>query len=343
MRFIRRVAEADLSQMSQGELAQVASVTPRTVRNWLRRKHPEDYPKLGRPAHDERAHRVAFWRVGRAYYRKGRCGWRSLREELGPEIPTTLIQLYVSRLKACKERHKIRRIAMGRERIEVVTKNSFWVKDSAQVAIDHDGGKVESLFIKDRGSLATVGIATTGPTQGADVVQLLDQLRKTRGLPLVIGSDNGAPFVCQEVTEYLKQHRVIHLRSLPRTPQQNGSAEVNIREIKDAAQLGTNLTASPSQAHKRAVSAATRINKNRERATKGFKTADQLDEEMEAGIHRVDRDLFYSECSRRIEEVRQSGLNTRAMRMAERGAIFETMERYGLIKRHRGGSQAATK
>jgi hypothetical protein len=224
-----------------------------------------------------------------------------------------------------------------------LAKNALWVQDSAQVARDFDGGKVESQVIKDRGPLVTVGITTGGPTRGTDVIALLEALRCTRGLPFVLGSDNGSPFVCENVEAYLRLHEVIHLRSLPHTPEHNGSAEVGIAELKRCAQMGPDVVASFQQAHTSTIRAAILMNKNRIRASRGFKTGAELDEKMIASHQQVRRALFYGECSKRIKHVRQSGFEYRAMRMAERDAIFGTMEHYGLVKRYRGGNQATTK
>src|SRR4051812_34689526 len=52
------------SWIPQREFARAVNVVPRTIRNWNKKKAPEDF-KLGRPAHDERAHQIAFWKVGR--------------------------------------------------------------------------------------------------------------------------------------------------------------------------------------------------------------------------------------------------------------------------------------
>lgn len=328
---------------SQKEFARAVNVDPRTIRNWRKRTKPGDFPKLGRPAHDERAHRVAFWRVGREYLERGRCGWLQIKKHIGDEVPTRLIQQHVRRLKACQRAHQRRRILKCREHVDVLAKNVLWVDDSTRVASTVFGDKVESQVIKDRGPLKTVGIATGNPTNGKDVITLLESLKATRGLPLVFGTDNGPPFKCEDLESYLERNMVIHLKSLPRTPQHNGSAEVNMGELKRCAQLGAAVIASPCAAHTCLVRAALTLNENRIRISKGLKTAAELDEAMDVGYHLVDRGRFYSECSRRIAAVRRSGSKWRAMRMAERDAIFGTLEDYGLVKRYRGGTQAAGK
>ncbi len=328
------------SKITQKELARVLEVDPRTVRNWSKKK---SFLKLGRPAHDERAHRRAFWIVGREYKRQGRCSWRNSAEALGESVPVRLIQQYTRVFKSCEKRHERRRILPRRKAIEVLAKNALWVQDGAQIGRRSDGTAIESQIVKDRGSLITVGLTTGKPAQGRDVVGLLSRLKAARGLPLVLGSDNGSAYVCEETQAYLKNEKVIHLPSLPRTPQHNGSAEVGIGEIKRCAQLKAAWITTAAAAHAKAVNAALVLNNNRLRQSKGFKTGAQLDETLVVSYHQVERGQFYEECSRRIEEAQLGISSWREKRMAKRDAIFETMERYGLVRRHGGGSQAPAK
>lgn len=327
-------------KISQKELARVLEVDPRTVRNWRKKK---SFPKLGRPAHGERAHRRAFWIVGREYLRQGRCGSKGIDEALGDSVATRLVQQYTRVFKSCEKRHERRRILPRRKAIEVLAKNAIWVQDGCQIGRRSDGTAIESQIVKDRGSLITVGLTTGKPARGREVVGLLAQLKEARGLPLVLGSDNGSAYVCEETQTYLRHEKVIHLPSLPRTPQHNGSAEVGIGEIKRCAQLKAAWITTPQAAHAKAVKAALVLNNNRLRQSKGFKTGAQLDETLVVSYHHVERRQFYEECSRRIEEAQLGISSWRERRMAKRDAIFETMERYGLVRRHGGGSQAPAK
>jgi putative transposase len=331
----------------QGEFARAVDVAPRTLRNWSKKRRLEDFRKLGRPAHDERAHRNAFWKVGREYLRQGRCGWRQIAAVIGggecEQVPIRLIQVHLRRLKACENRHRHRRILAKRERIEVLSRDALWVQDSTQVGRDWSGAKIETQVIKDRGSLVTVGLSTGDPVCARGVLELLESLRQARGLPLVLGSDNGSSFVAEEVERYLRREKVIHLKNLPRTPQHNGSAEVGIGELKRCAKLDKALHITAQAAHGRVVMAAHRLNKNRIRPSKGLKTGAEMDEVLAVGYHQVDRALFYRECCRRIEEARHGKTGRRERRMSERDAIYITMEKFGLVRRHRSGSQATTK
>lgn len=327
----------------QKDLARALDVTPRTLRNWDKKSGLESFKKLGRPAHDERARRAAYWRVGREYLRQGRCGWRPIAFALSGEVPTRLIQAVTRDLKSYEKKHERRRILPRRQRIDVLVKNALWVQDGSQVGREENGKAIESQIVKDRGSLITVGIATGASARGADVIDLLSRLKAERGLPLVLGSDNGSQYVCEETKAYLRQEKVIHLRSLPRTPQHNGAAEIGHAEIKRCAGLKACLVTTPEIAHDKAVRAIQLLDKNRFRQSKGFKTGAELDETLFVGYDKISRDWFYEECSKRIEEAKLGKSTWREKRMAERDAIFETMERYGLVRRHGGGSNAVAK
>lgn len=331
----------------QKKFARAVDVSDRTVRNWRSRTCARDFPKLGRPAHDERAHRIAFWKVGREYLRQGRCGAEGIAAGIGgalPErVPLRLIRLHVKRFKACVSPHKRRRILPRRVRVDVLAKNALWVQDSTQVGRDESGEKIESQIIKDRGPLLTVGVQTGGPTHSQDVLKLLSRLKHARGLPLVLGSDNGSCYVSDDVEAYLRREKVIHLRSLPRTPEHNGSAEIGNGEIKRCAGIDKSATTNCAAAHASVVGAALTLNKNRVRLSKGLKTGAQLDETLSVGYHQIERDRFYRACSKRMVEAQQRVSGKREQRMAEREAIYSTLETFGLVKRYRGGSRDPAK
>lgn len=341
MKF-NQIAQALAPRIRQNELALAVDVVPRTVRNWKRRSKPGHFPKLGRPAHDERAHRQAFWRVGREYLRQGRCGWRPIAAALGgtgqDRVPVRLIQHYVKMFKAREKKHDHVRILRHQVRVEVHAKNAIWVQDSTQVGRTENGNKVESQVIKDRASLATLGLSTGAPAHATDVIELLDQLKQARGLPLVLASDNGSAFVAAEVEEYLKREQVIHLRSLPRTPEHNGSAEIGIKELKITAKLCKSALTTYQAAHAGLVRAADILNQNRIRMSKDLKTGAQLDETLTVSYHLVERARFYDECSKRIQQSQRDSVGAREKRMAEREAIYSTLEQFGLVSRTRGDS-----
>ena len=166
---------------------------------------------------------------------------------------------------------------------------------------------------------------------GSDNAQaVLDQLECTkqqRGLPLVIGTDNGSMYTSKKVQEFLAVNKVIHLRSLPRTPQHNGAMECAIREIKEVANLN-------NYSMEQAVGV---LNASRLRARFLFKSSEQADEEMTVGYDEEVRTRFFEICQSRFKIAEAGSGNARSKRMTERKIVFETLEQFGFIELNRGG------
>ncbi|MCM2351208.1 MAG: hypothetical protein NDI69_14400 [Bacteriovoracaceae bacterium] len=119
-------------------------------------------------------------------------------------------------------------------------KNIIWSMDGA---ITKENVKVENQVIKDRGTRCWVGMKSAKKAScSKDVVEALEESFYNKGIPLVLLTDNGSALNNMDVSELLKQHKVIHLKSLPRTPQHNGAVEVGIRKLREIMSYGqTNL------------------------------------------------------------------------------------------------------
>lgn len=321
------------------ELALRLEVTPRTLANWrdAARKEPK---KIGRPSHDLSVHKNALWAVGRELRRQGYPGWRPVAAALGDNVPVTLVQLYVSRFKTRRRKRLDRRRKRARIEVKVLKKNAIWSQDGAHV------GRVErrsseTQLIKDRASLRILSVPVGPPAGGTEIIEQLRSLKKERGLPFVIATDNGPAYVCREVEDFLKQEQVVHLLSLPRTPQHNGAAEIQIRMLKASSGLGRGIEYESDQYAGAIVEqTAQTLNGSRLYAKLGFKTADKVDEEL-LSVQNKERAQFYSLCCIRMEKALQDTPNWRAGRLAQREAVFWTMEEFGLVERKRGGQAYA--
>ena len=182
-----------------------------------------------------------------------------------------------------------------------------------------------------------LGIKTGQAANAVYVMTFFEKAKECRGLPLVIGTDNGSAYCNEEVSDYLHREKVVHLLSLPRTPEHNGSAEIGMRELKDEAMLGKGVTlASLSAPHALLVQATNRIN-IRLRGSKKFKSANDLDDTLLDARDMIDRDVFYDECQQGISDLRGCHLNGRELRKKERELILKTLEKYGAIQQTRGG------
>ncbi|MFA5584050.1 MAG: helix-turn-helix domain-containing protein [Bacteriovoracaceae bacterium] len=125
----------------------------------------------------------------------------------------------------------------------------------------------------------------------------------------------------KDVRELLEQHKVIHLRSLPRMPQHNGAVEVGIKELREIMSNGeTNLKTAMDISNNRL-----NIYGNK------WSTPSLFFENADMPYNKNDHDLFYFECSRRLMELRKEPLSFRQMRLKEREIIFEELEKRGFV------------
>jgi transposase InsO family protein len=219
--------------------------------------------------------------------------------------------------------------------VQVKTTNTILAQDGAHLGRDHQGRPIEAQLAKDRASQKIV-MASIGPPTEEHVLRQLEELKQTRGLPLVWSTDNGSAYCGERVARFLDQERVIHLRNLPRTPEHNGSIERAVREVKEASVASgrTYEDEESAGATLKAISGA--LNSSRYR-NGNANTANRLDEEIRSAYNLVKRDRFYAECRSAMYEARSETLSWRAKRMAERRAVFATLEKHQLVTVTIGG------
>lgn len=294
-------------------------------------------PRIGRPARSEELRQEWTVQVEVEWKKQGRPGWRPVKKAL-PEVPTRVVQEEIRRLKGKARKAQRERVAGTRVSAEVVAREAIWAKDATHVGREGESA-LETQVVKDRGTLTVIPVKTGPAASGKDIVESLKALKEKRGLPLVLSTDNGSCYVNEEVEAFLRDEKVVHLKSLPRTPEHNSSAEVAIRELKETCEVGKGTRWEGKNASTVMESGAQILNENRLRGSKGYKTSSCLDKEMPVAYLKVDRAVFYEECVQRQAEARAGAANRRQERMREREAIWETLEKYGLVKRTRGVSQ----
>lgn len=346
----------------------------RTLQNW-QRTAPGAVATIGRPPHDAASWTRALRLVGRALRQQGYgAGWRTIAQVLGDAVPVVLVQRAVRAWKRRRRARVRRRQERLRHHVDVLARDALWALDATHLT-RVAGTKVEAQVVRDAASARTVGLTVGPPVTARDALALLEHGREERGgLPLVLARDNGSPYAAKSVQSYLDAHRVIVLRNLPRTPQHNPWAERAIGELKADSELDVRgrssamlwlaqdpdlfepdrTIAGPSQdplASGRALWTATavqcaarlnasrrRLDRHRLRASRGYRTARQCDHELPPWQGVVDRADFYATTRRAIDRAVDGVEGARARRLAEREAIFETLERVGLIRRTRGGA-----
>jgi transposase InsO family protein len=112
---------------------------------------------------------------------------------------------------------------------------TVWAMDFTEPPAQVDGTYKEILLVRDLSS-GKVLLALPSDAQNAEVVcAALLALFARYGVPLVIKSDNGSPFVAEATRELLRASGVLHLLSPPGTPSYNGSCEAGIGGLKTRA------------------------------------------------------------------------------------------------------------
>lgn len=198
---------------------------------------------------------------------------------------------------------------------------------------------VHGEVLREVASQQTLKIAVGPPAHGRDVIALLERAFQERlVLPLVWATDNGPQYSSEEVEAWLAAHQVVHLRSLPRTPQHNAWSERGIRQLKEHTGLGKGvLLESTSDATVALQNARDRLDGEILRESLGWLTPRQAGEILPHWYTRVCRGSFYQSTCQAVEIALAGIQGARARRRAEREAILANMERFELIKRTRGG------
>jgi transposase InsO family protein len=357
-------------------------VTGRTLWNWEERPQGGERPP-GRPGHGEEARRRALWAVAREYrlQGRGRVGWRPIAVALGEAVPVRLVQESLSAIKSAARRRERERRERARVHVEVHGRDVLWSLDATHLERDKEGNAVQAELVKDVGTTAIAGTTIGSPALGKEVAALLETTAAQRGSwPLVLSTDNGPAYGSREIADLLARNRVVHLRSLPHTPQHNAWVEQAIGELKEVCAAEEGLAAEEIPPRARAVlgeeqgleeglggpslheeaggntgnmvsgeglvglwrarvdRACRGIASHRLRGSRGYRTAAALDEIGPRGEHLVDRGRFY-EATNAARSIAVLGLEDgRCRRRAEREAILNTMERFRLITRTRGGA-----
>jgi transposase InsO family protein len=317
-------------------LANHLGVDERTLRNWKGGVNKAPKP-LGRPATPPTKRFQARLKVARELHRQGWPGWRSVEESLGPVVSTRLVQESVRVLKHRRSLRKRQWMEARRVHVEAMSPNVLWVQDATHLG--RIGRKaVLAEVIKDRATLGYMGITVGEVAKAAEVLRMLEMSKASVGLPLVWATDNGSAYRDKRVKEYLRQEKVVHLLSRPRLPQDNGAAEKGIRELKEEAGLGKGIWLSSfEQAAQKLARSWKVLDSARLRASKGYRTADQLKEALPCWEEKVSREAFYAQACEAQEKGVKGGGTKKQKRQAERQAVYQTLEYFQLVKRTRGG------
>jgi transposase InsO family protein len=220
----------------------------------------------------------------------------------------------------------------------VLARDAVWGEDTTHLGRAPDGSKVEAEVVRDLATKETVGVAVGGVPTAEDAVALLERTAQERGgWPLVRMADQGSINRDARVVARLDEERVVHLLSRVHTPTDNAATERGHGEIKGEAKLGCGVRlADVQEARERVERARLTLDEGRLRATLGWRTAAQVGRELPRADTLVDRDTMYEEACNAMEQATLGLTQRRAVLHARREALFDTLERFGLARRHVG-------
>jgi transposase InsO family protein len=292
------------------------AVTTRTVRSW---KKKASHQKRGRKkAGVSDTHKLE---IELEWEKQGCPGSRPIIKSL-PNIRVRAIREVIANLKREKKKRFNKHREENRTTVQVHTPRAVMVMDGA--TIKAEGG--DFIVRRDRGSISTHAHKCEGENLNSqDTLRVLTELKTEEKLPLVMGTDNGSPFCAIEVESFMAENKVIHLKSLPRVPQQNGSAENSVGDLKKLTAMGFT-----------SAQACINLNQHRLRAKNNWQTPEQV-EQNNLKLYTVEfREEFYQAARSAITNAQLGIESEYEKRKAEREAIFATLESFSLITRTRG-------
>lgn len=311
-------------------------MTVRTLKNW-EVAAAQPVKRLGRPPHNPSRRYHAARLVRRELEAQGwTAGWRPVRAALAGRETRYEVERNV---RAWKARHRKRvagHRAAHRVHVEVLAQDAIWTQDATHVGRVGRLG-VEAEVIRDRATFETVDLEVGASATGEEIVAQLERLKATRGLPLVWQTDNGGAYRDERVAAWCAREHVVHLRSRPHLPQDNGVAERGIRELKEEAELGRGVRVEDArEAAVRLESARARLDGRRVRVARGG-TSVALGRILPRCYDAVDATVFHRRACKAMKRAAAGCTGARAKRGAEGAAVYALLERLGMIRRTRGG------
>jgi transposase InsO family protein len=306
-------------------IAQQLEVSSRTLNSWKRNAHNE-WPKRGvKPRTFTILEKL---RIAREWKRQGYPGSRPIDAALTPTIPARLVREVIAALKT--RRNKRKQLIRKRVQVRVIVKKPG-------VVVSMDGATLQKgedhIVYRDRGSLSVnTRACQNGALSSVDTLGVLEDLQEQKRLPFVYCSDNGSPLCSGRIKDFLDKNYIVHLKSLPRVPQQNGSCENAVKEFKELIAEGF----SPEEATKV-------LNERRKRRQLQFKTTAEFEAENYEPYTEEERKQFYDRVKAAIEVAVLGTKNGYEKRKAEREAILQTLESHSFITRTRGGRSCLPK
>lgn len=257
----------------------------------------------------------------------------------GEQVSLRLVRAALRSIKASWRERAQERAERDRVHVEVEHRGALWCLDATHVGRARRLGRKQSCeVLRDAGTRA-VAVRPPGPAATAEevIAWLAERIAEAGHAPLVLATDNGAPYRSEVFRRYLDEQGIVHLVSLPRTPQHNAWAERAMRELKGGEEpLGRGVVASREELAGRVARRVEVLNGGIARRVLGGRTSRAVVAERRPGEVVVDRWKFFGECLAAMDGAALNRRTCRGRRLARRRAILDTMERHELITITRG-------
>jgi hypothetical protein len=273
-----------------------------------------------------------------------RQGWRTghrpilaaLRRE-EKDLSEALVREATAALKKDVRSRLVGEIEERREGHEVCAKDAVWAEDATHLGRLQDAAEVSGEVITDRGTLSTVSLSVGPPPDGPAVVEDLDRAARLRGgWPLVLQHDRASIYAFGPVRERLARERTIALISRAHRPTDNPVAERQNRELKEESGLGKGVVLEGDEEAAALLEPAAGRLQVRLRATRGYKSPDELDREWPRADAIVDRARFYEEACSAMKEAVLGLADAEEIQKAQQDAVWRTLRKHGLARLHVG-------
>jgi putative transposase len=157
-----------------------------------------------------------------------RFGYRRLRVLLAREgwqvNHKRVYRLYVEEKLSLRRKRGRKRSTVRQPLPEPVAANQVWSVDFMTDALS-SGRRFRTLNIVDDYTRECLAIEADTSLGGGRVVRVLDELKRRRGLPLKIRSDNGPEFVSRAVDQWAYEQGLHWHTIQPGRPMENGYVE----------------------------------------------------------------------------------------------------------------------
>jgi len=312
----------------------------RSLRNWKALDPAEPVASPGRPATSRSVLDEARGLVREQLELQGwETGEEPIWRALGGRLPRARIRRVLCELKAARRKRAQEHREHARVSVKVLARDTLWSMDATHLGRNQHGAAVQAEVLREVASTRTVGISVGPAATGEEVVRLLEQTARERnGYPLVLMTDNGGAYQSEVLHGWCCEHGVLHLFSLPRTPQHNGPSENGMYGLKLGAYLGKGvIVLDNEEARARLEATRDRIDQHRLRRTRGWKTAVEADRAIPHWSEFVTRRGVLEKAACALDEALLHCTGRRARRRAEREAILGTLQYFSVIQRTRGG------